>query len=98
MLAYVDSLCAALLARNPGEIWRLLSLPHAAKLPRRVREEATTIAKSDGYGHTAPLHALHYYYTLTHLLDESTDPMLGGELGHAERTQIELPLRNASGF
>lgn len=96
MLAYVDSLCAALLARNSGEIRRLLALPYASKLPRRVREEATTIAKSDGYGHTAPVHALHYFYTLTHLLDESNDPLFDN--GSSERPQIELPLKNASGF
>ncbi|MCR4339535.1 MAG: hypothetical protein NUW01_06575, partial [Gemmatimonadaceae bacterium] len=86
------------LARNSGEIRRLLALPQAGKLPRRVREEATAIAKSDGYGHAAPVHALHYYYTLTHLLDENNDPLFEGDIGHAERTQIELPLRTASGF
>jgi len=98
MLAYVDSLCAALLARNSGEIRRLLALPHARKLPRRVREEATAIAKAEGYGHAAPVHALHYFYTLTHLLDETNDPLFDGEMSHAERSQIELPLRTASGF
>lgn len=98
MLAYVDSLCAALLARNSGEIRRLLALPQAGKLPRRVREEATAIAKSDGYGHAAPVHALHHYYTLTHLLDENNDPLFEGGMGQAERSQIELPLRTASGF
>lgn len=98
MLAFVDSLCAALLARNSVETRRLLALPQAAKLPRRVREEATTIAKSDGYGHAAPVHALHYFYTLTHLLDENNDPLFGDDMSHAERTQIELPLRTASGF
>ena len=98
MLAYVDSLCAALLARNSSEIRRLLALPLAGKLPRRVREEATAIAKADGYGHAAPVHALHYFYTLTHLLDENNDPLLEGDMAHAERPQIELPLRNASGF
>lgn len=98
MLAYVDSLCAALLAKNSKEIRRLLALPQAGKLPRRVREEATAIAKAEGYGHAAPVHALHYFYTLTHLLDETNDPLFDGELSHAERTQIELPLRTASGF
>ena len=98
MLAYVDSLCAAMLARNSGEIRRLLALSHAAKLPRRVREEATTIAKADGYGHTAPVHALHYFYTLTHLLDETNDPLYDGGMSQAERAQMELPLRTASGF
>ncbi len=98
MLAYVDSLCAALLARNSLEIKRLLALPQAGRLPRRVREEAAAIAKSDGFGHSAPVHALHYFYTLTHLLDENNDPLLDGDMGHMERTQIELPLRAASGF
>lgn len=98
MLAYVDSLCAALLAKNSSEIRRLLALPLAGKLPRRVREEATAIAKSDGYGHAAPVHALHYFYTLTHLLDENNDPLFDSEMGHADRPQIELPLRTASGF
>lgn len=98
MLAYVDSLCAALLARNSGEIKRLLALPLAGKLPRRVREEATAIAKADGYGHAAPVHALHYFYTLTHLLDENNDPLFDAEMDHAARPQIELPLRAASGF
>lgn len=98
MLAYVDSLCAALLARNSLEIKRLLALPQSGRLPRRVREEAAALAKSDGFGHAAPVHALHYFYTLTHLLDENNDPLLDGDLGHAERTQIELPLRAASGF
>ncbi len=98
MLGYVDSLCAALLARNAGEIRRLLSLPQAVKLPRRVREEATAISKAGGRGHAAPLHALHYFYTLTHLLDETNDPLFVEDLRHAERTQIELPLRAASGY
>lgn len=97
-MAYVDSLCAALLARNSGEIRRLLALPQAGKLPRRVREEATAITKANGYGHAAPVHALHYFYTLTHLLDENNDPLFDGEMSHAGRTQIELPLRAASGF
>lgn len=98
MLAYVDSLCAALLARNPVEIRRLLALPQAGKLPRRVREEANAIAKSEGFGHAAPVHALHYFYTLTHLLDENNDPLFEDDVAHAERPQIELPLRTASGF
>lgn len=98
MLAYVDALCAAMLGRNSAEIKRLLALPHAAKLPRRVREEATTIAKSNGYGHAAPVHALHYFYTLTHLLDENNDPLFDSEMSRVERPQIELPLRTASGF
>ena len=44
MLAFLDALCAALLARHSIEIFRLLGLPAARKLPREVREEAVLIA------------------------------------------------------
>ena len=37
MLDYLDSLCAALLARNGTEIRRLLRHPLARALPRRAR-------------------------------------------------------------
>ena len=46
MLAYLDSLCAALLARDSTEIQRLLALPAARDLPRRVREEAVAISRA----------------------------------------------------
>ena len=48
MLAYLDSLCAALLARNTEEIRRLLAHPMAQDLPRRVREEAVAISRLPG--------------------------------------------------
>ena len=46
MLDYLDSLCAALLARNGTEIRRLLRHPLARALPRRVREEGYAIARA----------------------------------------------------
>jgi hypothetical protein len=95
MLAYLDSLCAALLARDSAEIQRLLTLPAARDLPRRVREEAVAISRAGTRGFMAPIHALHFYYKLTHMVDETTDQIFG-ESGPSPRDgdgQIELPLR-----
>jgi hypothetical protein len=95
MLAYLDSLCAALLARDSAEIQRLLSLPAARDLPRRVREEAVAISRAGNRSFMAPIHALHFYYKLTHMVDESSDPIFGdaGKHGDGEDGQMELPLR-----
>src|SRR5437667_10367329 len=68
MLAYLDSLCAALLARDSTEIQRLLALPAARDLPRRVREEAVAISRAGNRSFMAPIHALHFYYKLTHMV------------------------------
>ncbi len=95
MLAYLDSLCAALLARDSAEIQRLLALPASRDLPRRVREEAVAIARAGTRGFMAPIHALHFYYKLTHMVDETTDQIFG-DAGSGARDpdgQIELPLR-----
>lgn len=73
MLAYLDALCAALLARHSIEIFRLLGLPAARKLPREVREEAVMIAKAGPDSFLAPIQALHLYYKLSHLVDESAE-------------------------
>ncbi len=95
MLAYLDSLCAALLARDSTEIQRLLALPAARDLPRRVREEAVAISRAGNRSFMAPIHALHFYYKLTHMVDESSDPIFGdaSKQSEAEGGQIELPLR-----
>jgi len=95
MLAYLDSLCAALLARDSTEIQRLLALPSARDLPRRVREEAVAISRSGNRSFMAPIHSLHFYYKLTHMVDESSDPIFGDQARDAEPQdgQIELPLR-----
>lgn len=73
MLAYLDALCAALLARNSIEIFRLLRLPAAKELPKPVREEAVCIGKAGPESHIAPVQALHLYYKLSHLVDETTE-------------------------
>jgi hypothetical protein len=98
MLAYLDSLCAALLARDSTEIQRLLALPAARDLPRRVREEAVAISRAGNRSFMAPIHSLHFYYKLTHMVDESSDPIFGNAAEHSEPTggQMELPLRKVS--
>ena len=73
MLAFLDALCAALLARHSIEIYRLLALPQAKQLPRAIREEATLIAKAGPTSHIAPIQALHLFYKLSHLVDESAE-------------------------
>jgi len=93
MLAYLDALCAALLARNAIEIFRLLGLPDAKKLPRGVREEAVTIAKAGPDGFHAPIQALHLYYKLSHLVDESTDLDPPIDATPPFGTQMEIPFR-----
>ena len=95
MLAYLDSLCAALLARDSIEIQRLLKLPAARDLPRRVREEAVAISRAGNRSFMAPIHSLHFYYKLTHMVDESSDPIFGDPSKHGEGQggQMELPLR-----
>ncbi len=94
MLAYVDSLCAALLARNQSEIRRLLSLPQAGRLPVQVREEASAMARGRTTSFMAPVHALHFYYKLTHLIDETAEMP---DISPQGERQMELPLRAVNG-
>jgi len=104
MLDYLDSLCAALLARNGTEIRRLLRHPLARALPRRVREEGYAIARAGPESLRAPVQTLHFYHQTLHLL--GARPASRGEAGQpasseraSEERQIEmpLPLRAAGG-
>ena len=100
MLAYLDSLCAALLARDTSEIRRLLAHPMAQDLPRRVREEAVAISRAGRRSFIAPVNALHLYYKLTHMVDESSDPTYESNTPRPEPVektdQLDLPLRKVS--
>ena len=99
MLAYLDSLCAALLARDTSEIRRLLAHPMAQDLPRRVREEAVAISRAGRRSFIAPVNALHLYYKLTHMVDESADSTFGSTPRHEasdKNDQLDLPLRKVS--
>jgi hypothetical protein len=98
MLAFLDALCGALIARDADRIRRLLGHPLARALPRPVREEALAVAGGQRRGFEAPLHALRLYHQTAHLLGASGDPASrpGAGLG-AERRQMELPLEALAG-
>ena len=96
MLDYLDSLCAALLARNGTEIRRLLRHPLSRALPRRVREEGYAIARAGPESLRAPVQTLHFYHQTLHLL--GARPAVRGEAGltggaerPGEERQIEMP-------
>jgi hypothetical protein len=102
MLDYLDSLCAALLARNGTEIRRLLRHPLARALPRRVREEGYAIARAGPESLRAPCRRC------TSTIRRSISSVLAprraarqARLGTTNRAddepQIEIPLRAAGG-
>jgi hypothetical protein len=104
MLDYLDSLCAALLARNGTEIRRLLRHPLARALPRRVREEGYAIARAGPESLRAPVQTLHFYHQTLHLL--GARPAVRGEAGRrtgsvrsdgASQFELPVPLRAAGG-
>ena len=101
MLDYLDGLCAALLARNGTEIRRLLRHPLARALPRRVREEGYSIARSGPDSLRAPVQTLHFYHQTLHLLGARTASTRAEAPGATDRIaterQIEMPLRAAEG-
>jgi hypothetical protein len=106
LLAYLDMLCSALLARESWEIRRLLKHPLARVLPRRVREEAYAIARLGTNTRRAPVHTLNFYHQTVQLLGAHGEPELTGTappaaepewVREAGPVQLELPLRAASG-
>lgn len=102
MLAYLDSLCAALLARDAEETRRLLRHPLARALPRAVREEAMGMARAGNRSLRAPIQTLRFYHQTAHLLGVQHDPAAPRrasqekDAGHDD-TQMELPLRIMAG-
>jgi len=104
LLAYLDMLCAALLARESWEIRRLLKHPLARVLPRRVREEAYAIARLGTTTKRAPIHTLNFYHQTVQLLGAHGEPESPEVTPPAEYRkhepgpdQLELPLRAAGG-
>ncbi len=98
MLAYLESLCSALMSRNIEALRDLLEHPLAAALPEAVVSEAQQILAGETHPFMAPIHALQLYHQTAHLLGVCVDPASRyrrddiDRLG-AERTrQIELPL------
>ena len=74
MLAFLDTLCTALLARDSERISELLRHPLARALPRQVREEAMLIARRGGRSMIAPVQTLRLYHQTENLLGECSDP------------------------
>jgi hypothetical protein len=72
----------------------------AQDLPRRVREEAVAISRAGRKSFIAPVNALHLYYKLTHMVDESSDPTFENNNSRAntpeKNDQLDLPLRKVS--
>jgi hypothetical protein len=94
MLAFLDSLCAALIARDAGRIRQLLAHPLSRALPRVVREEANAIAGGGtSRRFVAPLQAMRLYHQTAHLLGVRFDPAVRNDatVGGGRR-QRELPL------
>ncbi|MDQ6829198.1 MAG: hypothetical protein M3081_10075 [Gemmatimonadota bacterium] len=86
MLAYLDSLCTALLERNNREIRRLMRHPLASALPRRVREEVLAVLRARPNSVMAPIHTLHFYHQTEQLVVEEPTAV-------PATPQLELPLR-----
>jgi hypothetical protein len=110
LLAYLDMLCVALLARESWEIRRLLKHPLARVLPRRVREEAYAIARLGTNTRRAPIHTLNFYHQTVQLLGAHGEPASTDTASvenapaaqpewvrEAGPDQLELPLRAAGG-
>lgn len=98
MLAFLDSLCSALLSRNVEALRNLLQHPLAAALPEAVVGEAQRILSGETQTFMAPIHALQLYHQTAHLLGVCVDPASRHRDFNIERhdteraRQIELPL------
>ena len=92
MLAFLESLCAALSARDAVRIRQLLAHPLSRALPKAVRDEANSIAGGSQRGFVAPLQALRLYHQTAHLLGVRADPAARHVKGETERRQMELSL------
>jgi len=93
MLAFLDSLCVALVARDAIRIRQLLAHPLSRALPRAVREEAYAIAGGSARGSAAPLQAMRLYHQTAHLLGVRSDPAVRHPIAkETGRRQIDLPL------
>jgi hypothetical protein len=88
VLAFLDSLCTALLARDAQQILDLLQHPLARALPRQVREEALLIARRGGKAMIAPVQTLRLYHQTAHLLGACSDPATGTSNG--DLRQLEM--------
>jgi hypothetical protein len=98
VLAYLDLLCSALIARDHPALSRLAADPAYATLPESVRCEIDECRMVDSVRRAAPIHTLHLYYQQVQLsrhtvavtpLRPLPDPAPDSA---ARASQIELPL------
>lgn len=95
MLAFLDSLCTALIARDVARIRQLLAHPLSRALPRAVRDEATSVASGAARRHRAPLEALRLYHQTAHVLGVRADPSTRQTANlHSSNRQVELPIES----
>jgi hypothetical protein len=92
VLAFLDTLCTALLARDAQRIVELLRHPLARALPRQVREEALLIARRGRRTLIAPVQTLRLYHQTAHLLGACSDPAADAAASResAARRQLEM--------
>jgi hypothetical protein len=97
VVAYLDLLCSALIARDRLAIERLRDDPRATSLPSVVRSEIDLFARLGTAAPGAPIHTLHCYYQ--HYQQERNEVTVRVLAEHARRrrrtSQIELPLSAA---
>lgn len=95
LLAYLESLCAALLARDAAAIRRHLRHPLSRTLPRAVRDEALAIARLGDRTLRAPINTLRFYHQTTQLLlgsDTRRAAPAGESAQPPSPDQLEFPL------
>ena len=90
MLAFLDTLCTALLARDAHRILELLRHPLARALPRQVREEALLIARRGGRAMIAPVLTLRLYHQTAHLMGACSDPASDAHAESTPQRQLEI--------
>jgi hypothetical protein len=89
MLAYLEDLCAALLAHDAVAIHRLLADPLARSLPRQVREEALAISRAHPSSLRAPIQTLRFYHQSLQMGEDSgPSESPGGDRGDPDATGV----------
>jgi hypothetical protein len=95
MLAYLDSLIAALTVRDVPDIERLLAHPLARILPQEARREAETFRTGECDALASPLRVMQLRHQTAELLRASAVAERGPEYA-APRVQISPPTRSRS--
>ncbi len=90
MLAYLDALCAALMAQDAEAVRRLLDHPLAGALPDAVRGEAQRVIDGTERPNVMPLATLRLVHQTAHCLGVARETRPGVPSAKAA-AQMELP-------